>query len=1212
MGKEELVACFQDTLEQSNNESLKQRTARAVKSNRVYKEGFISKAKHRNENASIEVYSGTTFDVAKRYSTLGKIAVLNFANPENPGGGVQLGAMAQEECLCRSSNLYACISSSNVFDEYYGYHRVLRSHFYTDRLIYTKNVTVFKDDSMVPQMLPETDWFDVDVITCAAPYIAKRKYTNGAALFELFKSRIKNIFEAARENNVDYLILGAFGCGAFKNPPLIVAEAFRQTIQEENYFKDFKQIVFAIKPTGTNCPNLSAFSRQFDGYASDAYERCVLIPEPLKWRLRRCPALPIENRFSDNSKFSSWQLENKYFGKQFSILGDSISTLEGYIPKGYKVFYADDNCIKAGVAEAKDTWWGKVIDFFGSELLVNNSWSGSRVTKLPNKDDLFPSGCSEKRTGNLHIDSVNPDVIIVYLGTNDWANNISFWPEDLNHIDLKRVRHGIEMDKFEDAYMYMLWELASNYPDAEIWCCTLCETYISNRPDFQFPHKYAGTHIEAYNDCIRKISKEYNCKLLDLYNYHIPYDTVDGTHPNESGMNTIATLVLREMADEQGKSLLDCEKEQHDFVAVEEYTGGTRYVCSQCGKTIHKSNFPFVDCIDEQHEYEMYDQTGSYNYYKCKKCGKIKQECAWGEVLMNQEDIMQSADNNEKNKLEYVYAPPDITRILHSDNEIRLFDNNINQNLNIKKDKILVGRESMCDLQIEETAISRCQATFYFEDSVWYIADNNSKNGTWLNEKKLEPFKKYELIPGDVIDFAHQKQYVFFKSCDNKNNSNNAERAETALAVLEDAVVACRKSDFNDKNAIKLIAIALCQAPLYFPMEIDINAMFGNIDVENIKAGDVITPSQDVRMRFLTLNLDSEEVIPLFTSKEQIEKGPSVSTSRFYPQDYLPMLLESKKSIIINPFDENQVSFKYGFISDIVYPIFKGDIRESKEEKFDVGSVIDGKYELLAVVGQGVTFKVYLAKDIRLNKCWAVKVHDKKSRDSEIIMQMALQEVNMVKNLDHPAIPKIVDIVDNENYYCIVEEYVEGDTLEALVSKMGPQSVDLVVELGKQLCNALGYLHSLNPPHIYRDMKPANVMLKPDGNIKIIDFGIMRLYNAKATADENCLGTLGYASPEHFGGKGQTDARSDIYSLGVTLHRLLTGFNPSKDAPPPIRSINPNLPIELEHIISKCTQPNLNKRYQSCDELLVALKNIDNYVSPQKSKGILGKLFGKK
>ena len=85
-----------------------------------------------------------------------------------------------------------------------------------------------------------------------------------------------------------------------------------------------------------------------------------------------------------------------YCGKKFSIIGDSISTLEGYNPKDYKVFYAEDTCIKSGVRELQDTWWGKVITFLGGELLVNNSWSGSRVTKLPNKDKLFPSGCSDE------------------------------------------------------------------------------------------------------------------------------------------------------------------------------------------------------------------------------------------------------------------------------------------------------------------------------------------------------------------------------------------------------------------------------------------------------------------------------------------------------------------------------------------------------------------------------------------------------------------------------------------------------------------------------------------------------------------------------------------------------------------------------------------------------------------------------------------------
>ena len=118
MGKEELISCFQDTLEKSRTGTLKRKTSSAIKSNRVYKEGFVSNEPKRHESTSVIVCAGTTFSTAREYRSLGKIAVLNFANPEYPGGGVSFGAMAQEECLCRSSNLYACISDNKVFDEY--------------------------------------------------------------------------------------------------------------------------------------------------------------------------------------------------------------------------------------------------------------------------------------------------------------------------------------------------------------------------------------------------------------------------------------------------------------------------------------------------------------------------------------------------------------------------------------------------------------------------------------------------------------------------------------------------------------------------------------------------------------------------------------------------------------------------------------------------------------------------------------------------------------------------------------------------------------------------------------------------------------------------------------------------------------------------------------------------------------------------------------
>ena len=174
----------------------------------------------------------------------------------------------------------------------------------------------------------------------------------------------------------------------------------------------------------------------------------------------------------------------------------------------------------------------------------------------------------------------------------------------------------------------------------------------------------------------------------------------------------------------------------------------------------------------------------------------------------------------------------------------------------------------------------------------------------------------------------------------------------------------------------------------------------------------------------------------------------------------------------------------------------------------------------------------------------------------------------------------------------------------------GAQPADKVIEWGKQMCNVLDYLHSQNPSLIYRDMKPANIILKPDGTIKLIDFGIMRTYKRNQSSDTCCLGTKGYAAPEQFGGS-QTDARTDIFGLGMTMFRLVTGINPAE--PPyevkPIRLVNPNLPQGLEYIISKCTQPNPEERYQTCDDLM---DDMNNYLNLPKPKGFFGKLFGKK
>ena len=271
-----------------------------------------------------------------------------------------------------------------------------------------------------------------------------------------------------------------------------------------------------------------------------------------------------------------------------------------------------------------------------------------------------------------------------------------------------------------------------------------------------------------------------------------------------------------------------------------------------------------------------------------------------------------------------------------------------------------------------------------------------------------------------------------------------------------------------------------------------------------------------------------------------------------------------------------------------------------------VGQVIDDKYEILKLIGQGGMSRVYLAMDKRLNKQWAIKEIEKRAKDknNEIVIQSAIAEANLIKQLDHPAIVRIVDIIDNGDVIYIIEDYIEGETLSSVLETQGAQPQELVIEWAMQICETLEYLHTRKPPIIYRDMKPANVMIKPDGNIKVIDFGIAREYKDQSLADTVSLGTKGYAAPEQFGGKGQTDARTDVYCLGVTLYHLLTGQNPCE--PPyeiyPIRHWNPQLSAGLEAIIQKCTQLNPDDRYQSCAELLYALHHYEEYGAAYRAR----------
>ncbi len=262
-----LIESFRDTqIQIRRNDNLKEETKKMQAGTRLYLDDFEAIIGERKSvKPYILVEEDTTFHCAQKMIADGKkVAVLNFANAYRPGGGVKDGAMAQEECLCRSSNLYEALIIPYMIRHYYKWNEKNTGDMSSDRIIYSPNVTVFKTDDVYPENLDK--WFQVDVITCAAPYYDKNKKKTVTLdkLEEVFRSRIRNILEVAIANEVDYLILGAFGCGAFNNPPNLVASVFYKLLVEQGYGEYFEKIVFAVKKTKEVCPNLDTFRQVFE------------------------------------------------------------------------------------------------------------------------------------------------------------------------------------------------------------------------------------------------------------------------------------------------------------------------------------------------------------------------------------------------------------------------------------------------------------------------------------------------------------------------------------------------------------------------------------------------------------------------------------------------------------------------------------------------------------------------------------------------------------------------------------------------------------------------------------------------------------------------------------------------------------------------------------------------------------------------------------
>ena len=271
------------------------------------------------------------------------------------------------------------------------------------------------------------------------------------------------------------------------------------------------------------------------------------------------------------------------------------------------------------------------------------------------------------------------------------------------------------------------------------------------------------------------------------------------------------------------------------------------------------------------------------------------------------------------------------------------------------------------------------------------------------------------------------------------------------------------------------------------------------------------------------------------------------------------------------------------------------------------GEILDGKYEILKVIGKGGMSVVYLAMDIRLHKYWAVKEISRTGRDAAGRKAACglLVEAAFMKAMDHPALPRIVDILEKDRQIYLIMDYIEGDSLYGLLQKNGPFSERETADIGIQLCDVLQYLHTRNPPVIYRDMKPSNVIRRPGGKLALIDFGIAREYKEDRGLDTAILGTEGYAAPEQHG-TGQSDQRTDIFALGMTLIHLLTGTDPKHDPylyrVHPLRKTCEGISEGMEVILNKCTAFRPEDRYQSCLELKKDLENPEKLSAVRKRK----------
>lgn len=265
-------------------------------------------------------------------------------------------------------------------------------------------------------------------------------------------------------------------------------------------------------------------------------------------------------------------------------------------------------------------------------------------------------------------------------------------------------------------------------------------------------------------------------------------------------------------------------------------------------------------------------------------------------------------------------------------------------------------------------------------------------------------------------------------------------------------------------------------------------------------------------------------------------------------------------------------------------------------------SAVAGRYRLLDVVGRGGMSLVWVATDLTLNKLWAVKQIRAEAAYDARIRESFLTEAELMKRFDHPGIPRIVDLVHEGSRLYVVMDYVEGRTLRDILCDEGPRPPERVVDWGLQLCDVIGYLHRRAPAVVYRDVKPGNIMLTPEGRIRLVDFGIAMVTGGARGSEGGAgdgagghdsggargVGTPGFSAPEQFDAPADVDERADIYGIGATMYALLTGRHPGRGR----QAFPRSCPPRLRETVRRCMSRDPSRRYASCADLAYALDHV--------------------